>query len=75
VSLDPVSRDYPYLIAMEEVLTQVLEFAERARNAKDDVMMGVYLKMTSRAVRCALEIYGEHLAQNRVEMERGEKVK
>ncbi len=46
-------------------------FAEAARNAEDDVTLGVYLKMASRSLRCALEMYGEHLAQNRDEMKHG----
>ena len=45
-------------------LELVLQFAESARNAEDDVALGVYLKMASRCLRCALETYGEHLAQN-----------
>jgi hypothetical protein len=61
-----------YLDTMNEVLTMTIEFAEQARNS-DDVRMGAYLKMASRCLRCAMELYGEHLAQNRVEMEKGEK--
>lgn len=62
-----------YLDTMNEVLGLVIDFAEQARNS-DDVRMGAYLKMASRCLRCAIELYGEHLAQNRAEMERGEKV-
>jgi hypothetical protein len=61
-----------YLDTMNEVLTMTIEFAEQARNS-DDVRMGAYLKMASRCLRCAMELYGERLAQNRAEMEAGEK--
>ena len=53
----------------------VFEFAEEARQSQDDVRMGSYLKMASRALRCALEIYRDRLAQNRAEMELKEKLK
>jgi hypothetical protein len=66
--------DVAYLDTMDEVLELVLQFAEAARNADDDVALGVYLKMASRSLRCALEMYGEHLAQNRAEMKLGEPV-
>jgi hypothetical protein len=66
--------DIAYLDTMDEVLTMTLEFLEEARLSQDDVRLGAYLKMASRSMRCALEIYGDHLAQNRVEMEQGEKV-
>ena len=68
-----VSSDYPYLDTMEEVLWTTLEFIDAARHAENDLAMGVYLKLASRSLRCALEIYGDHLAQNRAEMEQGEK--
>jgi hypothetical protein len=64
--------DIAYLDTMNEVLAMTLEFLEEARNSHDDVRMGAYLKMASRSLRCAMEIYGDHLAQNRVEMKRGE---
>ena len=66
------SHDYSYLDTMNEVLGMVAEHVELARHARDDVMMGAYLRMASRAMRTALEIYGDHLAQNRAEMEQGE---
>jgi hypothetical protein len=66
--------DVAYLDTMDEVLELVLEFTERARQAQDDVMLESYLKLASRSLRCALEMYGEHLAQNRVEMKLGEPV-
>jgi hypothetical protein len=64
--------DVVYLDMMNEALELVLQFAEAARNAEDDKTLGVYLKIASRCMRCALETYGEHLAQNHVEMKQGE---
>ena len=65
--------DVAYLDTMEEVLWMTLEFVDKARHAQDDVTLGAYLKMALRAMRCALEIYRDHLAQNRAEIEQGEK--
>ena len=65
--------DIAYLTTMNEVLTMAIEFAEEAQNSQDDARMGAYLKMASRCLRCAMELYGERLAQNRAEMEAGEK--
>ena len=62
------SDDYPYLDTMEEILWTVIEFTDAARYAKDDVTLGAYLKMASRAMRCALEIYGDHLSENKKEI-------
>ena len=49
------------------------EFVEEARHSEDDVRMGSYLKLASRSLRIALEMYGERLAQNRAEIKQGEK--
>lgn len=65
-------NDIAYLDTMNEVLVMTLEFLEEARTAHDDVMMGAYLKMASRSMRCALEIYGDRMTQNRVAMKQGE---
>ena len=59
---------------MDEVIGLVIEFAEKARHADSEVLLGAYLRMSSRAMRTALEIYGDRLAQNRAEMEKGEAV-
>ena len=61
-----------YLDTMNEVLEMTAQFVEEARVSEDDVRLGVYLRMASRCMRCALEMYSEHLAQNRAEMEQGE---
>ena len=60
--------DIAYLDTMNEVLEMTAQFVEEARQSQDDVRLGAYLKMASRCMRCALEMYGEHLAQNRREM-------
>ena len=65
-------RAFAYVATMGEVLEMTAQFVEEARQSKDDVRLGAYLKMASRAMRTALEIYGDHLAQNRAEMEQGE---
>jgi hypothetical protein len=62
-----------YRDTMSDVLIMALEFLNEALNSEDEVRRGAYLKMASRSLRCALEIYGDRLAQNRVEMEQGEK--
>ena len=66
--------DVAYLDMMNEVLVMTLEFIEEARYSQDDVRMGAYLRMASRSMRCALEIYRDRLAQNRAAMKQGEKL-
>ena len=65
-------NDVVYLDTMNEVLVMTLGFLEDARTARNDVRMGAYLKMASRSLRCAMEIYGDHLSANRAEMKQGE---
>ena len=67
------ANDVAYLDTMFEVLGLVVTFAEKAQDAEDDVTMGTYLRLSSRSLRCALEIYRDRLAQNRAEIEQGEK--
>jgi hypothetical protein len=50
---------YPYAITMNEVLEIVVEHIDKVLNTDDMVKQGVHLKMASRAMRCALEIYGD----------------
>jgi hypothetical protein len=64
--------DVAYLDTMNEVLVMTLGFLEDARTARNDVRMGAYLKMASRSLRCAMEIYGDHLSATRTEMKQGE---
>jgi hypothetical protein len=53
--------NYPYAVTLYEVLEIVVEHIDKVQNTEDVVKQGVHLKMASRALRCALEIYG---AQN-----------
>lgn len=48
---------------MEETLQMVLKHVDEARRADSDLALGVQLKMASRAMRCALELYGDWSAQ------------
>ena len=61
--------DFAYLDTMNDVLSLVIGFAEEARNAPDDARLGIYLKVASRCLRCAIELYGERLEN---EMKQGE---
>ena len=70
-----MTDDIAYLDTMNEVLVMTLEFLEEARQSQDDVRLGAYLKMASRSMRCALEIYGDRMEQNRSAMKQGEVVK
>jgi len=55
--------DYLYAELMFEILDQVVLYAESAKGVEtNDPRMGVYLKMASRAMRNALELYGERIA-------------
>lgn len=65
--------DYAYRTTMDEVLAMTEEFVEEARHSEDDVRLGSYLKLASRSLRIALEMYGERLAQNRADIKQGEK--
>ena len=55
--------DYAFYLTMNEVLEMVVVHCELARNCENDVSMEVHLKMASRAMRCALEVYGERFAK------------
>jgi hypothetical protein len=50
---------YPYMVTLDEVLEIVIEHLDIVRNTDDLLKQGVHLKMASRAMRCALEIYGD----------------
>jgi hypothetical protein len=53
--------DYAFYLTMYEVLEEVIVHCDRAQNCENDRMLEVHLKMASRAMRCALEIYGDRL--------------
>ena len=54
-------EDYPWLATLDEVLVIALLQVEEARRSQTGLELGVHLKMASRAMRCALEMFGEHL--------------
>lgn len=55
-------KDYAFYLTMYETLELVTQNCERACNESDLTRMGIHLKMASRAMRCALEIYGDRFA-------------
>ena len=54
-------KDFAFYLALDETLELVMDHCEVARNASDNQLLGIHLKMASRAMRCALEIYGSHI--------------
>ena len=54
-------KDFAFYLTMNETLELVMDHCEIARNASDNQLLGIHLKMASRAMRCALEIYGSHI--------------
>jgi hypothetical protein len=52
---------YPYAMTLYEVTEIVIEHLDKVQNTEDLLRQGVHLKMASRAMRCALEIYGSQL--------------
>jgi hypothetical protein len=59
-----VDLSYPYAVTMNEVLEIVVEHVDKVLNTSDMVKQGVHLMMASRALRCALEIYGLQRTEN-----------
>lgn len=61
--MEDVAGDKNFILqlTMDEVLETVMEQCMLARDASDDRVLGVRLKMASRALRCALEIYGSRV--------------
>jgi hypothetical protein len=47
---------------LNEVLLIAIDHMEAARHASSDRALEAYLKMSSRAMRCALEIYADRFA-------------
>lgn len=67
-------RDYPGLDTLYEILAETKEYIDEALQSHDDVRMGAYLGLAVRALKSAALIYGDHLKQNRIEMQQGEKI-
>lgn len=55
------SWDYPWLLAMDEAMVLCLNHLDEARQAQRGLILGLHLKMASRALRAALEVYGMRL--------------
>jgi hypothetical protein len=55
---------YPFAVTLYEVLEIVVEHIDKAQNTSDMLRLGVHLKMASRALRCALEIYGSQITKD-----------
>ena len=49
--------DYVHLDEMDWAMFQAIGFLEEARRAEDEKKMEDYLKLASRAMRCALEMH------------------
>ena len=59
------SKDYLWLLALDESMLLCLDHLEAARQCQDGLSLGVQLKMASRAMRSALEIYGMRLEKEK----------
>ena len=55
--------DYPWLMTIYEGLEWVITHCEAAENAQDEWTLELHLKMASRAMRFALEVFGEHVSK------------
>ena len=60
------SRDYGWLLTLDEAMLLCIEHLEAARQCQNGLSLGVQLKMASRAMRSALEIYGMRLEKENV---------
>ena len=60
------SKDYLWLSALDETMLLCIEHLETARQCQDGLSLGVQLKMASRAMRSALEVYGMRLEKENV---------
>jgi hypothetical protein len=55
--------DYGFSLTVYEVVEEVMRHCERALDEEDLMRLGVRLRMASRAMRCALEVYGWQLEE------------
>ena len=60
--------DFAFASTMDEVLELAADFILEARQSGDEVKLGMYLKLASRCVRCALEMYGDRLADHEAQL-------
>jgi hypothetical protein len=64
--------DYGFSLTVYEMLEEVIRHCERACEEETLVGLGEHLKMASRAMRCALEIYGWQLEEVQKRKDTGE---
>ena len=61
------SKDYPWLLTLDEAILLCVDHLEKARQCQNGLELWVNLKMASRALRCAMEVYGTRLKKENVE--------
>ena len=61
------NKDYAFYVTMDEMLLMLMEHLDEARHAGSDYLLGFHLRMASRVMRCALELYGDWLEQRKPE--------
>jgi hypothetical protein len=54
--------EYGFYVTLNEVLLIAIDHIDSARNAPTNIALGSHLKMASRAMRCALELYGDRFS-------------
>jgi hypothetical protein len=59
-------KDFIWLLTLDEAMLLCVDHLERARQCQNGLELGVNLKMASRALRCALEVYGMRLEKENV---------
>jgi hypothetical protein len=57
------TRDFAFWETIDEVLVEAREQIDYARNTERMVSLVIRLKMAERALQCALEIYGDKVAE------------
>ena len=60
------TKDFSWLVTLDEAMLLCIEHLEAARQCQNGLSLGVQLKMASRAMRSALEIYGMRLEKENV---------
>lgn len=55
--------DYPWLLTIYQTLELVIRHCQAAEDAQNEWTLELHLKMASRALKCSLEIYLEHLEE------------
>lgn len=60
-----IDRDFPWLVTLDEALLLCVEHIDAARECQNALSLGLELKMASRALRCAMEVYGMRLAKEK----------